>query len=316
MLLYGSGRGLSLTRCPARPVMAAASGKIALDLKSPHLGEAWAAALEAPFLAATDPANPLDAHLSVETLDWRGVEWSQLRFDLTPDGPMQLQAQGPGDSQVKISAAPEGQNWRGKAAFKAESFPAFVAAFPDASPLAGLKVNNVDLNGDFVWSPEEVVLTGVALSLDRARLSGDLRFKPQLPDSRAQLVAHLAAAALDLDATPEFGLPGIDLDLSLEAQTVKLARNGRALGDGGRIKAHFIRDGDAAVLEKLDLRNIGGAGLTASGGWTGDFAGLKGEARLKAADFSELAAASRATCARRRDSARWRCGARRFRPPI
>jgi hypothetical protein len=106
------------------------------------------------------------------------------------------------------------------------------------------------------------------------------------------LVAHLGAAALDLDATPEFGVMGVgglDLDVSLEAQTVKLARNGQALGDAGRIKAHFIRTGDAAVLEKLDLRNIGGADLSASGDWTGDLKGLKGEARLKAADFSELA---------------------------
>ena len=283
------GEGPLADKMSGKASYAAASGKIALDLESPHLGEAWAAAFSAPLLAAIDQANPLDARLSVETLDWRGVEWSQLRFDLTPDAPIQVQAQGPGGSQVNISAAPERQNWRGKAAFKAESFLAFVAAFHDAAPLAGLKVNSVDLNGDFVWSPEEVVLTGVALGLDRARLSGDLRFKPQLPGRRAQLVAHLAAAALDLDATPEFGLPGIDLDLTLEAQTVKLARNGRALGDGGRIKTHFIRSGEAAVLEKLDLHNIGGADLTASGGWTGDLKGLKGEARLKAADFSELA---------------------------
>ena len=47
------------------------------------------------------------------------------------------------------------------------------------------------------------------------------------------------------------------------------------------------------MLEKLDLRNIGGADLTASGGWTGDFAGLKGEARLKAADFSDWRSFSR-----------------------
>ena len=239
-----------------------------------------------------DHANPLVARLNVETLDWRGVEWSQLRLDRTPGAPLHLRAQGPGGSAVEISAAPERQNWRGKATFKAEDFPSFAAALPDASALAGSKFNSVDLNGDFIWSPDDIVLTGAALRLDRARLTGDLRFKPQQPGRRAGLVAHLSAAALDLDATPELGVlgtAGLDLDLSLEAQTVKLARNGRALGDGGRIKAHFIRTGDAAVLENLDLRNIGGADLTASGGWTGDFSGLKGEARLKAANFSELA---------------------------
>ena len=284
------GEGPLADKLSGKASFAAASGAITLDLESPHLSEAWAATLSAPLLA--DHANPLVARLNIETLDWRGVEWSHVRFDLTPDAPIQVQAQGPGGSQVKISAAPERQNWRGKAAFKAEDFLGFAAALPDASPLAGLQLSSVDLNGDFIWSPEEVILTGAALRLDRARFTGDLRFKPQKPGRRAQLVAHLTAAALDLDATPELGVVGmtaLDLDLSLEAQTVKLARNGRALGDGGRIKAHFIRTGDATVLENLDLRNIGGADLTASGGWTGDFSGLKGEGRLKAADFSNLA---------------------------
>ena len=298
------GEGPLADKMSGKASYATASGKIALDLESPHMGEAWAAAFFAPLLAAIDRANALDARLNVEMLDWRGVEWSHVRLDVAPGAPVHAQAQGPGDSGVEISAAPERQNWRGKFAFKAENFPAFVAALrEDTAPLAGLKVNGVDLKGDFIWSPEEVVLTGAALRLDRARLSGDLRFKPQKAGHRAQLIAHLAAAALDLDATPEIGLPGtagLDLDLSLDAQTVKLARNGRTLGDGGRIKAHFIRNGDAAVLEKLDLRNIGGADLTASGRWTGDFAGLKGEARLKAADFSELAQLLRATCAQRR----------------
>jgi uncharacterized protein involved in outer membrane biogenesis len=286
------GEGPLADKISGKASYAAASGKIALDLDSPHLGEAWAAAFEAPLLAAIDRASPLDARLNAETLDWRGVEWSHVRFDLTPDAPIHVQAQGPGGAQVNVSAAPERQNWRGKAAFKAADFSVFIAALRDESSLAGLKVTTVGLYGDFIWSRKDVVLTGAALRLDRARLLGDLRFTPQKPGGRAKLVAHLAAAALDLDATPEFGVMGVgglDLDLSLEAQTVKLARNGQALGDAGRIKAHFIRAGDAAVLEKLELRNIGGADLTASGGWTGDFAGLKGEARLKATDFSELA---------------------------
>jgi hypothetical protein len=270
----------------------APGGKTALDLESPHLAEAWAATLAAPLLAAMD-ARALDARLNIETLDWRDVEWSHLLFEGTPGAPVHLRAQGPGGSDVEVSALPAGKNWRGKAGFKAEDFPAFVAALREvAAPLTGLKVSAVDLNGDFSWSPEEVVLTAAGLRLDRARLSGELRFKPQQPGRRAQLVARLAAPALDLDATPEFGLlgmSGLDLDLSLEAQTVKLAHRGQTLGDGGRIKAHFLRTGDAVVVEKLELRNIGGADLTASGGWTGDFAGLKGEARLKAADFSELA---------------------------
>ena len=201
------GEGPLADKLSGKVRFVAASGEITLDLESPHVGEAWAAAFFAPLLA--DRANPLVARLNVETLDWRGVEWSQLRLDRTPGAPLHLRAQGPGGSALEISVAPERQNWRGKAAFKAEDFPGFAAALPDASPLAGLKLNSVDLNGDFIWSPDDIVLTGAALRIDRARLTGDLRFKPQKPDRRAGLVAHLSAPALDLDATPELGVVGM-----------------------------------------------------------------------------------------------------------
>src|SRR5208283_3482407 len=109
---------------------------------------------------------------------------------------------------------------------------------------------------------------------------------------RPYLAARLAAPALDLDAAPDLGpalLAGMDLDLALEAQTVKLAHGGRQFGEVGRIDAHFLRNGEATRLERLNLHNIGGAELSAYGGWGRDFSGLTGEARLKAADFSQLA---------------------------
>ena len=278
------------------------AAKSALDLESPHLGEAWAAAFCSASSRRDRPGKPARRRASASRR-WTGAASNgrRLRFDLTPGAPVQLQAQGPGDSQVKISAAPERQNWRGKAAFKAESFPAFVAAFPDASPLAGLKVEQRRSQ----WRFRLVAGRG---GPDRRRPGA----RPGAALGRSAVQAAKPDAAPNWSRIsprrrsistrrPNLASPGIDLDLSLEAQTVKLARNGRALGDGGRIKAHFIRDGDAAVLEKLDLRNIGGADLTASGGWTGDFAGLEGRGAAQGGGFLRTGAASRATFARRRD---------------
>jgi hypothetical protein len=204
---------------------------------------------------------------------------------------MQVRAQGPGGSTLDFSAAPDGAGWRGEGRFKSEDFVAFAGAAPFAAPLAGAKFRSVEIGGDFSASPEEGRLTTAQLALDSAHLAGDLRFRPEKPGQRARLFARLAAPALDLDAAPDLGaagLVGVDLDVALEAQTVQLARDGRKLGRAGRIQLHLLRDGDAVRLERLDLQNIGGADLSASGGWRGD-SSVSGEARLKAADLSELA---------------------------
>ena len=106
------------------------------------------------------------------------------------------------------------------------------------------------------------------------------------------LVARLSAPTLELDAAPDFAwgeTEGLDLDLSLEAQTVRSTRGGQLSGDGGRIVAHLLRAGEAMRLERLDMRNIGGADLTASAAWGKGGAGLQGEARLKAGDLAPLA---------------------------
>ncbi|MGO9942358.1 MAG: hypothetical protein ACLPIC_06250 [Rhodoblastus sp.] len=268
----------------------ARNGKISLDLVAPQIDAGWAELFSGPLLAASASAAPLDLRLKAETVNWRGADWTQVEFSRASGSPAHLQAQGPGASRLDFVAAPDGPGWRGKAQFKAEDFPAFAAALPQAAPLADFRL--VEIGGDFSVSADEWSLTGARLALDRARLTGDLHFKPGKPDRRPYLAARLAAPALDLDAAPDLGpalLAGMDLDLALQAQTVKLAHGGRQIGEAGRIDAHFQRDGEATRLERLDLHNIGGAELSAHGGWGRDFSGLTGEARLKAADFSQLA---------------------------
>jgi hypothetical protein len=271
--------------------------KISFDLASAQLDASWAELFSAPLRAATSSAAPLDLHFAVGALNWRGADWTEVDFSLGNAGPIKGRAQGPGGSKLDFSATPDGVGWRGNGRFKSEDFPAFAAAVPQVAALAGTNFRSVEIGGDFTVSPEEWRLTGGQLVLDRAHLAGNLRFSPDKPGRRALLAARLAAPALDIDAAPDLGsalLGGVDLDLSLEAQTVKLARDGRNMGQSGRIQMHFLRDGAAARLEKLDLQDIGGANLQVSGAWRDnsgglDFSGVGGEARLKAADFSELA---------------------------
>jgi hypothetical protein len=267
----------------------AATGRIALDLAAARIDSGWAGLFSDPLRAESGSTAPLDLHLAIGALNWRGADWTRIDFSRRYGAPMRVRAQGPGGSTLDFSAAPEDAGWRGKGRFKSDDFAGFAAAMP----LAGAKFRSVEIGGDFSISPEEWRLTSAQAALDRAHLTGDLLFKPEKPGQRARLSAHLAAPALDLDAAPDLGaalLGGVDLDLALEAQTVQLARDGHKLGQAGRIQLHLLRDGDTVRLEKLDVQNIGGAALAVSGGWRGD-SGLSGEARLKAADLSELAGA-------------------------
>ena len=227
------------------------------------------------------------------------MDWSQVSFSGRWARRRSCRRRARGAARVDISAAKDKDGWRGKARLKASDFAAFAAALREAAPaagraLAGVSIHAADLAGDFTATPAEWALTGASLALDRALLSGDFRRASSQGDARPLLAARLSAPTLDLDAAPDFAwgeTEGLDLDLSLEAQTVRSTRGGQVSDDGGRIVAHLLRAGEAMRLERLDMRNIGGADLTASAAWGKGGAGLQGEARLKAGDLAPLAQA-------------------------
>ena len=72
--------------------------------------------------------------------------------------------------------APDKDDWRGKAAFKAEDFAAFAAAL-DQAPLSGLKARTVELAGDVRLSPDSITFDPANLRLDSAKFAGELAFR-------------------------------------------------------------------------------------------------------------------------------------------
>jgi hypothetical protein len=269
-------------------------GKRTFAAQTPSLSAPWAEF--ATSLLAADGAGPLDLRFGAQALNWRGMDWSDVELVWPPGGRAQFKGTGPGATRVELSVALDKQDWRGKAQIRTADWPRFAAALAEAvpatRPLAGLAVQSADMAGDVSVSPQEWALSNAALTLGKARLAGDLRYRLAAPGTRPALAAKLSSPALDLDAFPDFagaGLEGLDLDLAIEAQTLRSARGGELSGAGGRIGAHLLRSSEAIQLEKLDMRNIGGADLTASASWGKDGAGLRGEARLKAADLTPLA---------------------------
>ncbi len=268
--------------------------KIALAFDAPHLAQDWAEFLAAPLMRAAKSDASLDLRVGVGDLTWRGASWSDARLTWQTGAPAALQATGPGEARIEILATPQNGGWRGKARLKAKDFAAFAAALhPDAAG-AGAQANPevVEASGDFVATPQEWALAGGDFLMGGNRFSGDVRLRLAGADKRPELVANLSSPALDIDSAPELafsGFDGLDLDLSLHALTLKSARADALSGAGGRIDAHLLRQGEAVRLERLDMRNIGGADLSASAAWARNFAGLRGEARLKAGDLGPLA---------------------------
>ncbi len=265
--------------------------KITLDLTASQLEAAWTTWIADPLLAAGASSRPLDLRLKADALDWAGGAFSQVEVSRQTGGPFALRGNGPGGAQLDVAAAADQGFWRGMGSLKIEDYAAFASALPGLA-FPRLTRGAVEMGGDFTLSPDEFVLNRGNLALDRSHFSGDLRFRRKSSGRPAFFAAHLAAPALDLDAAPDVAdaLPeDVDLDLALEAQTVRLARNGQKIGEAGRVRAHFLREGENARLEKLELQRIGGADLSVSAAWGRNLNGLKGVAQLKAADLTELA---------------------------
>ena len=276
---------------------AASSGKRTLLLHASALSREWAGFFAPLLLDRSRSSAPLELRLGADELNWRGVSLAQAQLIWPPGGPAQVQATGPGETFIELSATPGDVGWRGKTRLKATDFAAFATALREAAPpalgaaLSGAGLHRLEADGDFVAKPNEWTLANSHFRFDGARLSGDVTLKND--EGRAPLLsARLSASELDLDAAPDLAAsPGLDLDLSLDAQNVKSARAGPLSGPGGRIELHLLRAGEAVRLERLDLRNIGGADLAASASWGKDFSGLRGEAKLKAGNLSPLAQA-------------------------
>lgn len=280
-------------------------GRIAVALESSHLSQDWAEFFAADLahsgrlaLAAKGGA-PFDLRLGVADLTWRGASWSGARLNWKTGAPAEFHATGPGEARIDISAAPENGVWRGKARLQAKDFSSLAAAFLASAPDAGAAlapggVHAVEASGDFTASPQEWALNRGEFLFGRNRFFGALWFHPAAAGKAPELTANLSSEALDLDSAPDLafgGFGGLDLDLSLHARTLKSARAGVLSGEGGRIDAHLLRRGGAVRLERLDMSRIGGADLFAAADWSGNFAGLRGEARLKAGDLRPLARA-------------------------
>jgi hypothetical protein len=287
------GEGATSAKFSGSADYGVASGALSVNLSAPVVEAPWADVVIGAVARGIERAAPTSLRLQIDELGWRGP-WVRVKLARDPGGPLQIAADGAGESHLDIAAAPDAQKiWRGKGEFSANDYQAFAAA----SGAPALPFQQVAASGPFSLSAGPGGSVGASwgafalsdgkITLDRAKFTGDLAWTAAEKGARAKLTAKLAGSGLDPDMAQDYGaaLGDADLDLTLDAQTTGKAE--------GRLALRLLRDKGLSRLEKLEAKNLAGADVSASGAWKSGFADLKGTLRLKAgelADFAALAA--------------------------
>jgi hypothetical protein len=130
------------------------------------------------------------------------------------------------------------------------------------------------------------------LRFDRSTLAGSVAYTRNVGSDPPRFYADLSAPSLDLDRLPDIRpafdpANPIDLSLRLDSHAVKVADVGQGPIDAGRIVLKLTKTGPRATLEKLDIIDLGGMNLDASGNFDGKSGQI--EAKLDAAGLTDAA---------------------------
>ncbi len=129
------------------------------------------------------------------------------------------------------------------------------------------------LDGRPVEASSDVVFSNPVLSLNRMRFkigdavtTGNLRYTVPEADERGKLEAQIAIQNLNLDHLPQVSsvfeaTQNVDVGFILEARGVSAGKSSAT----GRITARILSDGQALLVENLDIVDLAGANARVSG---------------------------------------------------
>jgi hypothetical protein len=220
-------------------------------------------------LAAGPEAQPWltgELELSAGSLLFGGETIAAPRALLRADGVgvalAQFSAELPGRTQVSFESAPApGAAIAGRLSLDSRDLGRLTGWYQGAPPRP-LAIRSLRLAGDLRHGAGETRILDATVVADEMRLGGAIRL--DATGARPKLMLDLAADQLDiakLPELPESDQPGLwDLALSIDARRVRYAGVG-----AGDIALRLRKEGDAAVLDDLTIRNLDGADLTARG---------------------------------------------------
>ena len=254
------------------------------------------------FLASDEdltPSLPVDVTLSVESVLAGGDTIKGLRLETHLDSEgvklRRGEAQLPGGAKLTASGdigLAEGGAFFGKASFTAKDFTRFGAWVDgEASGHAARfgEARDVSVEGDFALSASLMGASNLKIGLDKSSLTGLVRYSIPEEGGRSRLDAQLASQGFDLDQLPDLPMMAARLG-AIDASIVVDARNVRATrmkdAHAGRVQFKARASEDGLVIDTLDIADLGGANVKASGRLTA--VGERVDALVDAPDMAPL----------------------------
>jgi hypothetical protein len=151
---------------------------------------------------------------------------------------------------------------------------------------------HMSARGDLQASQVGFSLNNLKLELDRTRLAGAVAFNAPLDVKRGRFYLDLATDSLDLDEAPDlssgaFWAGDFDLTVALRASRLRIAHAGQGAVESGSMSLEANRSEDRISLDRLSIKDLGGASIEAQGEITP--ASRWGRVKLDAAHLTDFA---------------------------
>ena len=151
---------------------------------------------------------------------------------------------------------------------------------------------HMSARGELQASEVGFSLKNLALELDRTRLGGAVAFNAPHGSARGRVYLDLSTDSLDLDEAPDlssgaFWVGDFDLTLALRASRFSIAHAGQGAVESGSMSLQASRAQDRLSLDRLSIKDLGGASVEAQGEITP--ASRWGRVKLDAARLTDFA---------------------------
>ncbi len=283
-----------------------------LDLDKPMTGEGLpqprlASVVQAWKTAIVDvPRDPslfpvLDLSLAVDGMVLGGDSLTNvdiaLRIDQKGIGITRANASLPGDATVKVRGTASldyGGSFSGHIKLDAKDAPHLLGWLESESSGRSSRVGDakkLSIDTDLSLSPFNFGASNLKLAIDKSLMTGLVTYNLPEEGSRGKLIAQFYSERLLLDQVPDARavtsrLDGTDIELTIRAENVEVPRAAGSQAGKMVLKASASENG--IVIDTLDIADLGGASVTASGRLTA--AGEKIELKIDAPNAAPLMA--------------------------
>lgn len=220
-----------------------------------------------------------------------------LRVDQKGIGITRANASLPGDATLKARGTASldyGGSFSGHIKLDAKDAPHLLGWLESESSGRSTRVGDakkLSIDTDLSLSPFNFGASNLKLAIDKSVMTGLVTYNLPEEGSRGKLIAQFYSERLLLDQVPDARavtsrLDGTDIELTIRAENVEVPRAAGSQAGKMVLKASASENG--IVIDALDIADLGGASVTASGRLTA--AGEKIELKIDAPNAAPLMA--------------------------